>query len=35
MVDFPDPDGPISPIVLPASKVIERFLRTFKSGFDG
>jgi hypothetical protein len=35
MVDLPDPEGPISPIVDPASKVMLRFLRTFKSGLDG
>jgi hypothetical protein len=35
IVDFPEPDGPINPIVYPASKVQLKFLRTFKSGLDG
>jgi hypothetical protein len=35
MVDFPEPDGPIRPIDLPASKVQLKFLRTLRSGFDG
>lgn len=35
IVDFPDPEGPIRPIVWPGSKVIVRFFRTLRSGLEG
>ena len=35
IVDFPEPEGPMSPIVYPASNLKLKFFKTFKSGFDG